>query len=153
MGRPPVRRLLCPHLGRVRLRRVHPGRVRPEALESVRGALPPEILRDDDAEVERWAQMLGFDTWSGPDGRDAQYAAVWEWLEDDHRMALLREVTVPTLVVAFEHDLQFPPRSGRRAAAAIPRGEFAQVPGAAHAGAFTHSKPVCEAILQFLQRC
>lgn len=123
-------------------------------LDSVRGALAPEVLRDDDAEVERWAQMLAFDTWSGPDGRAGQYAAAWEWLdEDDTRMDLLAEITVPTLVIAFEHDLGFPPRCGRQAAAAMPRGEFVQIPDAAHAGAFTHSQPCRDAIVHFLQHC
>jgi pimeloyl-ACP methyl ester carboxylesterase len=121
-------------------------------LEDIRVALPPVVLRDDDAEVEQWAQMLSFDTWSDPQGRDGQYAAAWSWLQDTNRMSWLGDITVPTLVVAFEHDLLFPPRCGRLAARALARGEFADIPGGAHGGAFTHSSALCDIVLPFLAR-
>ncbi len=119
-------------------------------LEDVRIALPPAVLRDDDAQVEQWAQMLSFETWSGTQGRDGQNAAAWTWLEDPSRMARLPEIAAPTLVVAFEHDLLFPPRCGRQTADALPRGEFAEIPGGAHGGAFTHGEAVRGLILPFL---
>jgi pimeloyl-ACP methyl ester carboxylesterase len=120
--------------------------------DDVRVALPPAALRDDDAQVEQWAQMLSFDTWSGPDGRDGQAAAAWDWLEDPDRMARLADVAAPTLVVAYEHDPLFPPRCGRQAVAALPRGELAEIPGGAHAGVITHAEATRAAILEFLGR-
>ncbi len=120
--------------------------------ENVRAALPPDVLRDDDAQVELWAQMLAFDTWTSSAGRSGQHTAVWSWLEDDRRMDHLVQITVPCLVVAFEHDLQFPPRCGRLAAAAIPRGSFVEVPSAAHGGLLTHSDACREILLSFINR-
>lgn len=121
-------------------------------LEDIRVALPPVTLRDDDAQVEQWAQMLSFDTWSGPEGRDGQNAAAWSWLQDSSRMLRLGDITVPTLVVAFEYDLLFPPRCGRLAAGALAHGEFAEIPGGAHGGAFTHSSALCDIVVPFLAR-
>ncbi len=120
--------------------------------DDVRAALPPDVLRDDDAQVERWSQMLAFDTWTSSAGQSGQYTAAWSWLEDDQRMDRLAQITVPCLVVAFEHDLQFPPRCGRQAAAAIPRGEFIEVPSAAHGGLFTHPDVCCEILLSYINR-
>jgi len=110
------------------------------------------VLRDDDAQVEQWAQMLSVDTWSGPEGRDGQNAAAWSWLQDSSRMSRLGHITVPTLVVAFEHDLLFPPRCGRLTARALAQGEFTEIPGGAHGGAFTHSRALCDVALAFLAR-
>lgn len=120
--------------------------------DDVRAALPPDVLRDDDAQVQVWAQMLAFDTWTSPAGREGQHAAARAWLEDEHRMDQLGQITVPCLVVSFEHDLQFPPRCGRQAVAALPSAEFAEVAGAAHAGLFTHSRACREPIMEFLSR-
>lgn len=121
-------------------------------LEDIRVALAPAVLRDDDAQVGHWAQMLSFDTWSSPSGRDGQNAAAWDWLEDPSRMSSLGDITVPTLVVAFEHDLLFPPRCGRQAADALAHAEITEIPGGAHGGAFTHGGAVCDIVLPFLAR-
>lgn len=44
----------------------------------------------------------------------------------------LAEVTAPTLVLIGERDRNVPPSYAREVASALPRGEFALVPGAAH---------------------
>jgi pimeloyl-ACP methyl ester carboxylesterase len=59
---------------------------------------------------------------------------------------------MPCLVMAFEHDLYFPPRVGREAAQAMPHGEFVEIAAAAHAGWFERAEAVNAAILGFFAR-
>jgi pimeloyl-ACP methyl ester carboxylesterase len=54
-------------------------------------------------------------------------------------------------VACFEYDLFFPPSAGMAAAAAIPRGEFIEISGAAHAGLLTHPIRCIDAITEFLK--
>jgi len=54
------------------------------------------------------------------------------------------------LVVAFEHDLLFPPGAGRIAADLLPQGAFVEVAGAAHGGLMTHPQHCVDALLGFL---
>ncbi|GJP11000.1 hypothetical protein NJB18001_42070 [Mycobacterium marinum] len=44
---------------------------------------------------------------------------------------------MPTLVLAFDHDLFFPPALCEATARLIPTAEFAQIDGAGHGGIFT----------------
>jgi pimeloyl-ACP methyl ester carboxylesterase len=118
--------------------------------EDVRAALPPDVLRDDDETVRQWTQMLAYDPWTSRDGRDGQYAAAWDWLEDHSHLGQLAHVSAPCLVLAFEHDPIFPPRCGRLAVQALPHAQMAVIPGAAHGGALTHPAPTCQAVLDFL---
>jgi pimeloyl-ACP methyl ester carboxylesterase len=125
-----------------------------ELADTLSFSLPFSVLQDDDATVDRWIQLLRGQNrvWSHPDARLAQYHAVWDWLLDTGRTARSAEVTVPCLVMAFEHDLYFPPRVGREAAEAMPRGEFVEIAGAAHAGWLEKADAVNSALLGFLAR-
>lgn len=114
--------------------------------------LPPTVLRDDDNEVAKWWELLSAHdaSWSSPDGAVGQSSAATLWLRNTNRDAGLARISTPVLVVCFEHDLLFPPRAGRVAAAHIPQGRFTEIPGAAHGGLITHSSQCFESIAEFL---
>lgn len=122
------------------------------ALQTLLTTLPPAVLRDDAEQVAAWRELLGGQesVWAAPAGEAGQSAASSGWLRDPGRMAALSQVRAPALAVAFEHDLYFPPHTGRAAAALLPRGEFAQVDGAAHGGLLTHPGETAEVLLRFL---
>ncbi|MEV4067519.1 alpha/beta fold hydrolase [Nonomuraea dietziae] len=52
-------------------------------------------------------------------------------------------------VLALEHDLLFPPRGGRLAAAVMPQGRFAEIAGHAHGGAIAAGDQIGPAVLEF----
>jgi pimeloyl-ACP methyl ester carboxylesterase len=121
------------------------------AFQTLFTGLPQALLSDDDL-VAQWTQMLGFQSqmWTSPDGEAGQAAAADAWQHNEDRMDALREITVPVLVAAFEHDPLFPPRTSRVAADMLPLGEFAEIPHAAHAGLMTHPVETRRVILEFL---
>ena len=57
--------------------------------------------------------------WPNP-GRLGQYEAALAWSTDPARTTRWPEVRVPCLVLAFEHDVDSPPRYAREAAEIIP---------------------------------
>ncbi|MEN8652093.1 alpha/beta hydrolase [Streptomyces sp. 21So2-11] len=123
-------------------------------LQTLLSSLPPAVLRDDEEQTRTWLELLGAqkDLWTSADGEVGQATAADTWLRDPHRMAALADITVPVLVLAFEHDLYFPPRTGRAAADALPRGELTVIAGAAHGGLLTHPKETSAALRTFLTR-
>ncbi|MFF3217085.1 alpha/beta fold hydrolase [Streptomyces sp. NPDC002886] len=122
------------------------------ALQTLLSTLPPLVLRDDAEQVAVWRELLGGQeaVWTSHDGEAGQAAASWGWLRDPDRMAALAGIRVPALVVAFEHDLYFPPHTGRAAADALPDGRFAEVGGAAHGGLLTHPEETADLVTGFL---
>lgn len=118
------------------------------------GELPPEVLvfeqmlttlhttlLQDPATVRGWQQLLsaGVDSgWANPEGLKGQLAASQQWITSGEPTPQhLRAIGVPTLVLAFEHDLFFPPAMCLEAAHLIPGAQFAQIDGAGHGGIFT----------------
>lgn len=83
--------------------------------------------------------------WSGP-GAEGQYAADFAY---DDRLGALAGVTVPSLVIGFEHDLMTPPSRGREVAEAIPGGRYVEVPGCGHLGPFEDADAVLGHLLDF----
>lgn len=125
-------------------------------IDALSSLLPPETLRDDDTTVTNWVSILKSESayaWAG-DGRRGQYEAMWDWLltDTDDVMARYSQVSVPCLVISFEHDLTFTARNGRRAAEAMPHGEFVEIHGAAHGGFVTKADEWRPAVLDFFQR-
>ena len=116
--------------------------------------LAPSVLASDDERVREWVDLLALqaEVWTSPEGEVGQAAAAEGWADDDARMARLRDIQIPILVVAFEHDPMFPPTTSRVAVDHLPLGEFAQVDGAGHAGLITHPAQTADAILHFLNR-
>lgn len=123
-----------------------------DAVDTLGLILPFDVLQNDDATVEGWRAILAQQSavWTHPDGRRGQLEAEWSWLLDDDRAAGWAAISAPCLVIAFEHDLYFPPRAGRQAAEAMPHGSFVEIPNATHSGNFEHSDKINPLLLEFL---
>jgi len=115
-------------------------------------SLPFEVLQNDDATVDAVAELLDDPSlWSG-DGRAGQLAADFTFTLDDRRPERWPSIGCPCLVVTHELDLMFPPRCGREAAAAMPRGEFVEIEGVAHGQVVEAATRVQAAMLEFFAR-
>jgi pimeloyl-ACP methyl ester carboxylesterase len=110
--------------------------------------LPNHDLQDD-AVVEGWLALLEDQpVWPNP-GRLGQYEACLAWSNDMERTRSWPTMSVPCLVLAFEHDVDSPPARARLAAAAIPGARFVEIPAASHLGIFTHGAQVGAALVEF----
>lgn len=122
-----------------------------ERLDALTVTLPPKALQDDDPAVRTWLGLL--ETGVGhatEDGHLGQVAAMRQWLLDEDRPERWSRLEVPCRVVAFEHDLQFPPSRAREAAGEMGTATFVEIPGVAHGnGPFEAAGPLGEAILAF----
>jgi thioesterase CepJ len=128
-------------------------------------ALPPlfyatETLRylpnsdlQDDGMVDAWLGMIGdLEPWPNP-GRLGQYEAALAWSLDLERVQGWSTISVPCLVMAFEHDVDSPPAHAREAAAIIPGARFAEIAEASHLGVFTHGPEVTSLLVDFFAGC
>jgi pimeloyl-ACP methyl ester carboxylesterase len=122
------------------------------------GALPNMLtdaeLQNDDAAVK--AQLDGIidgqaAAFRNP-GRLGQVRAVQDWLHDPDLTRRWAEITCPTLCLAFECDINVPPRLIREAASAMPGAEYVEIAGARHAGPLTHHDEFIGVVLDFLAR-
>ncbi len=108
--------------------------------EQLLTTLHPPMLQDP-ATVTGWQQMLsaGYDSgWASSEGFKGQLSASQEWIAaGEPAPQHLSAIDVPTLVLAFEYDLFFPPALCEATAGLIPSAEFAQIDGAGHGGIFT----------------
>ncbi len=117
------------------------------AVETMR-YLPNHDLQQDDV-VDLWLGMIGdLDPWPTP-GRLGQYEAALAWSLDVERTRRWPSLSMPCLVVSFEHDVDSPPARARRAAAEIPGASFVEVAGASHLGVFTHGDTVAGTLVRF----
>lgn len=118
------------------------------AVETLR-YLPNAQLQDDDV-VEGWLSMLAADEpWPNP-GRLGQYEACLAWTLDVDRTKRWPSMTVPSLVVAFEHDIDSPPARAREAISEMPGATYVEIPDASHLGIFTHGQQCIDVIVPFL---
>lgn len=118
------------------------------------GELPREVLvfeqllttlhlpmLQDPATVRGWQQALsaGYESgWAGQEGFKGQLMASQQWITSgEPTPEHLGAIDVPTLVLAFEHDLFFPPALCEETARLIPGAEFVTIDGAGHGGIFT----------------
>jgi pimeloyl-ACP methyl ester carboxylesterase len=125
------------------------------------GELPPlffacETLRylpnhdlQNDAIVEGWLAMIGEQPPLPNPGRLGQYEACLAWSLDLDRVRVWPDITVPCLVLAFEHDIDSPPVHARAAAAQIPGARYAEIPDSSHLGVFTHADAVAAELVDF----
>jgi len=121
-----------------------------DLIDALSVTLPERTLRDDDATVEMWSSaIIQVTAWAG-DGRYGQFAASWSWLLDQDRMPIYENMKPVCLVMAFENDLMFPPRCGRKAAEAMSNGRFVEIPDATHGGFAAKASECVQAIKQFL---
>ncbi len=110
--------------------------------------LPTSDLQDSEV-VSAWLSMIGdLPAWPNP-GRLGQYEAALAWSTDPARTTRWPEVRVPCLVLAFEHDVDSPPRYAREAAEAIPGSAYREVAGAGHLGFVTHAQEVAADLMEF----
>lgn len=107
-----------------------------DAFETILTTLDPRSLQDQPT-VRGWRDMLidGASSWTSPEGHHGQVAASNDWMQaGEPTPERLASITVPTLVLAYEHDLFFPPATSRAAAELIEGAQFAQIDGFAHGG-------------------
>jgi len=110
--------------------------------------LPNHELQDDTV-VDTWLALIGDqEPWPNP-GRLGQYEACLAWSNDLERTRAWPSISVPCLVLSFEHDVDSPPARAREAAATIPGARFVEIPGASHLGVFTHGQAVAAALVDF----
>ena len=92
--------------------------------------LPNHELQDDGV-VDAWLGMIGdLPPWPNP-GRLGQYEACLAWSLDLERTRGWATIPVPCLVLAFEHDVDSPPRPRPRGLGRHPRARFGRSPGRA----------------------
>ncbi len=119
------------------------------ALDTLR-YLPREQLQDD-ATVELWLSLTAD---SGPPpnpGRLGHYEACLAWSLDSDRVNGWPTITVPILVLGFEHDIDSPPARAREAVSRIPTARYAEIAGASHLAPFTHAPEVARELLAFFE--
>ena len=85
-----------------------------------------------------------------PPGPVRSGARVVDRSRSDNEVARVR---VPCLVLAFEHDVDSPPRYARAAAEAIPGCVYREVEDAGHLGIITHAGEVARHMLEFFAGC
>jgi pimeloyl-ACP methyl ester carboxylesterase len=110
--------------------------------------LPTSDLQDSEV-VSTWLSLLEEDTpWPNP-GRLGQYEAALAWSTDPVRTTRWPDVHVPCLVLAFEYDIDSPPRYAREAAETMPGATYREVAGAGHLGFMTHVDLVAGHLIEF----
>jgi thioesterase CepJ len=113
--------------------------------------LPTSDLQDSEV-VSTWLSFMeDVPVWPNP-GRLGQYEAALAWSTDPSRTQRWPEVRVPCLVVAFEHDVDSPPRYAREAADSIPGCSYREVAGSGHLGMITHVGEVARHMIEFFDR-
>jgi pimeloyl-ACP methyl ester carboxylesterase len=110
--------------------------------------LPTADIQDSEV-VSTWLALMGdLPVWPNP-GRLGQYEAALAWSTDPARGTRWPEIATPCLVLAFEHDVDSPPRAARSAAEAIPGCLYREVAGAGHLGILTHTDEVVGHLVEF----
>jgi pimeloyl-ACP methyl ester carboxylesterase len=117
--------------------------------------LPNASLQDDDI-VSGWLALL-----EGMGGAEAvddaaragllgQWDAAVAWTEDTTHVERWADIAVPTLVLAFEHDIDSPPRHAEAAAAQVPGARFVELPGLSHLGPLERPDLVVPVLADFI---
>ena len=107
-------------------------------------------LQDDEA-VDAWLMFTGDqEPWPNP-GRLGQYEACLAWSTDPDHGSAWPNISVPCLIMAYEHDVDSPPARAREAAAIIPGARYVEIADTSHLAPFTHAQVVGEALVEFLR--
>jgi pimeloyl-ACP methyl ester carboxylesterase len=113
--------------------------------------LPIADIQNDEV-VSTWLTFIAdLRVWPNP-GRLGQYEAALAWSTDPGRTTRWTEISVPCLVLAFEHDVDSPPDKARQAASTIPGCEYREIAGAGHIGIVTHADEVARLLVDFFDR-
>jgi thioesterase CepJ len=117
------------------------------AVETMR-YLPNHELQQDET-VDLWLSLIAeLEPWPNP-GRLGQYEAALSWSLDTERTRRWPSLSMPCLVLAFEHDVDSPPARAAEATAMIPGARMVEVAAASHLGVFTHSEEVATIVVDF----
>lgn len=113
-------------------------------------SLSPEELRG--SEGTAWWDLLGAqgDVWTSSDAELGQSQAGADWCRRGGTGHATWPAEVAVGLVAFEHDPYVTVQGAREAARFLGEARCVVVPGAAHAGLFTHSAATIAAILGLL---
>jgi pimeloyl-ACP methyl ester carboxylesterase len=112
----------------------------------------PRTTVQDDAQVAAYVSLFGDEEpWTNP-GRLGQWDAAVTWTHDDTKPQRWAHISVPVLVLSFEHDIDSPPAHARIAAAAIPGAEYVEIAGCSHLGPFEQPGQVADALIDFFAR-
>ena len=118
------------------------------AVETMR-YLPNQELQQDGV-VDLWLSLIGeLPPWPNP-GRLGQYEAALAWSLDTERTSRWPTLSMPCMILSFEHDVDSPPDRAKEAASKIPDSTFVKLNGASHLGVFTHSDAVSSEVVGFL---
>ncbi len=113
--------------------------------------LPIADIQNDEV-VSTWLSFISdLEPWPNP-GALGQYEAALAWSSDPVRTTRWPEITVPTLVLAFEHDVDSPPDKARQAAEIIPNCRYREIKGAGHIGIMTHAAEVTAHLIDFFEQ-
>jgi len=117
------------------------------ALETLRYL--PRAQIQDDATVDTWLALTGDNEPFPNPGRLGHYEACLAWSLDTERVKGWPGITVPILVLAFEHDIDSPPARAKEAAAQIPTARYAEIADASHLAPFSHAPDVGRVLMEF----
>jgi thioesterase CepJ len=105
----------------------------------------------NDALVDTFLGFMGDqEPWANP-GKLGQYEACLAWSTNPDHGAAWPTITVPCLIMAYEHDVDSPPARAREAAAIIPGARYAEIPDTSHLAPFTHGAAVAEILVDFFR--
>jgi len=103
----------------------------------------------DDSLVDAFLAFTGDqEPWPNP-GRLGQYEACLAWSTNPKHGDEWSQITVPCLIMAYEHDVDSPPARAREAAAVIPDARYVEMPDTSHLAPFTHGAAVADALIEF----
>ena len=112
--------------------------------------LPNKDLQDN-ALVDTWLSLAGDPApWPNP-GRLGQYEACLAWSTNPRHGEAWPSISVPCLIMAYEHDVDSPPEYAREAAARIPGARYLEIADTSHLAPFTHAAVVGEALADFFR--
>jgi pimeloyl-ACP methyl ester carboxylesterase len=101
----------------------------------------------DNEGVQRYLDLTGAaPRWTGA-GRLGQHEADLAYQD---RLDALAAISVPSLVIGFEHDMLTPAPLGQEVAKALPGCRYVEISGVGHLGAFERPDAVNQALLDFL---
>ncbi len=113
--------------------------------------LPMSDLQDSEV-VSSWLSFMGeLPVWPNP-GRLGQYEAALAWSTDPLRTTRWPEIRTPCLILAFEHDVDSPPRYARQASETIAGCAYREIAGAGHLGFITHADEAARHLVEFFER-
>ena len=112
--------------------------------------LPNKDLQDDSL-VDTWLMFTADqELWPNP-GRLGQYEACLAWSTDPKHGEAWPSISVPCLIMAYEHDVDSPPARAREAAAIIPGARYVEIPDTSHLAPFTNGWAVGAALIEFMR--